>query len=116
MQHKIGEGMYGVVYKAVDRCTNEVRVMRALTARARACLALSRRATRVRGAHSGRAAERLAARVHCRHQPHRPVPRPRCPQSVAIKRVLLDHDEGVPCTAMREISLLKDSRCEFIVR
>eukprot|EP00306_Pavlova_sp_CCMP459_P018764 CAMPEP_0185208994 /NCGR_PEP_ID=MMETSP1140-20130426/62993_1 /TAXON_ID=298111 /ORGANISM="Pavlova sp., Strain CCMP459" /LENGTH=345 /DNA_ID=CAMNT_0027776745 /DNA_START=1 /DNA_END=1039 /DNA_ORIENTATION=+ len=56
---KIGEGMYGVVYKAQDRLD---------------------------GKH------------------------------VAIKRVLLDADEGVPCTAMREISLLKDSQCDFVVR
>lgn len=29
---------------------------------------------------------------------------------------MLDQDEGVPCTAMREISLLKDARCDNIVR
>ncbi|KAG8461071.1 hypothetical protein KFE25_003640 [Diacronema lutheri] len=57
---KIGEGMYGVVYRALDRITNE---------------------------------------------------------HVAIKRVMLDADEGVPCTAMREISLLKDANgCDNIVR
>ncbi|KAJ1630692.1 Cdc2 cyclin-dependent kinase [Pavlovales sp. CCMP2436] len=57
---KIGEGMYGIVYRALDRMTGE---------------------------------------------------------HVAIKRVLLDADEGVPCTAMREISLLKDAKgCDNIVR
>lgn len=37
-------------------------------------------------------------------------------QEVAIKKISLDADDGVPCTAMREISLLKETRCEYVVR
>ncbi len=49
---KIGEGTYGIVYKAIDKNTNE---------------------------------------------------------SVALKKIRLDHeDEGIPSTAIREISLLKE--------
>jgi hypothetical protein len=50
--------------------------------------------------------------------PHTTLPRVfPASQHVAIKRVLLDADEGVPCTAMREISLLKDAKgCDNIVR
>jgi len=48
----IGEGTYGIVYKAIDKVTNEV---------------------------------------------------------VALKKIRLDHeDEGIPSTAIREISLLKE--------
>ncbi|KAG0586816.1 hypothetical protein KC19_2G119600 [Ceratodon purpureus] len=57
---KIGEGMYGVVYKARDRITNE---------------------------------------------------------TIALKKIRLEQeDEGVPSTAIREISLLKEMRHGNIVR
>ncbi|KAF9393987.1 cyclin-dependent serine/threonine protein kinase, partial [Mortierella sp. AD011] len=57
---KLGEGTYGIVYKAQNRETNDV---------------------------------------------------------VALKRIRLDNEEeGVPCTAIREISLLKELRQNNIVR
>ncbi|TRM66583.1 kinase-like domain-containing protein [Schizophyllum amplum] len=57
---KVGEGTYGVVYKARDTGTNQI---------------------------------------------------------VALKKIRLEaEDEGVPSTAIREISLLKELKCEFIVR
>lgn len=57
---KLGEGTYGIVYKAQNRLTNEI---------------------------------------------------------VALKRIRLDkEDEGIPCTAVREISLLKELRHPNIVR
>ena len=57
---KIGEGTYGVVYKARDRVTNE---------------------------------------------------------TIALKKIRLEQeDEGVPSTAIREISLLKEMQHENIVR
>jgi serine/threonine protein kinase len=59
-QEKIGEGTYGVVYKAVDKATNEL---------------------------------------------------------IALKKIRLEQeDEGVPSTAIREISLLKEMNHGNIVR
>jgi len=59
-QEKIGEGTYGVVYKAVDKATNEF---------------------------------------------------------IALKKIRLEQeDEGVPSTAIREISLLKEMQHSNIVR
>ena len=38
-------------------------------------------------------------------------------QIVALKKIRLEaEDEGVPSTAIREISLLKELKCEYIVR
>lgn len=111
---KIGEGMYGVVYKALDLVTKEVRprpparpcVRR--VARARAAVPLAARA---------RALARRRARALTRALELFRLRAPRAAQHVAIKRVMLDADEGVPCTAMREISLLKDANgCNNIVR
>lgn len=57
---KLGEGTYGIVYKAVNKVTKEV---------------------------------------------------------VALKRIRLDNeDEGIPCTAVREISLLKELKHPNIVK
>jgi serine/threonine protein kinase len=36
-------------------------------------------------------------------------------QLVALKEIRLEHDEGAPCTAIREISLLKDLKHANIV-
>ena len=59
-QEKIGEGTYGVVYKAVNKVTNE---------------------------------------------------------TIALKKIRLEQeDEGVPSTAIREISLLKEMNHDNIVR
>ena len=59
-QEKIGEGTYGVVYKALDKATNE---------------------------------------------------------TIALKKIRLEQeDEGVPSTAIREISLLKEMNHDNIVR
>ena len=59
-QEKIGEGTYGVVYKGLDKATNE---------------------------------------------------------TIALKKIRLDQeDEGVPSTAIREISLLKEMNHNNIVR
>jgi cyclin-dependent kinase 2 len=59
-QEKIGEGTYGVVYKGLDKATNE---------------------------------------------------------TIALKKIRLEQeDEGVPSTAIREISLLKEMNHDNIVR
>lgn len=87
---KIGEGTYGVVYKARDKRTSEI------VGEYSDSFAGARMQFPVVGALT-----RLS-------QPH--------PTSKALKKIRLEtEDEGVPSTAVREISVLKELRHPNIV-
>ena len=114
-----GEGAYGVVYKGRDKKTGDIVAMKKIRLEVPLCLGVRVCVDRlVRYAVEQRTDTRARTNVAARHPPpftDMPVCRPHTPLtrcrflSCASARFLTQlEDEGMPSTALREISLLKE--------
>ena len=110
-----GEGAYGVVYKGVDKVTKEYVAMKAR--RARVARHPNRGARARPREPPPRARARLGAPLAAR--PARAAfarSRPSAPRRARSQKIRLElEDEGMPSTALREISLLKELQHPNIV-
>ena len=114
---KIGEGTYGVVYKARDKITDQVQFSIAHTYVINTFTSASNRSCNVRSCNVNSQIKNMFCRLEhvlvgdsfCKSNLIRIILYQFIFQTVALKKIRLEtDDEGVPSTAIREISLLKE--------